>query len=360
MFRLSLLPASDGDCLILSWGDPGEVRHLVVDGGRAGAYRHLRPRLAQMAEAGEPLELFVLSHIDADHIAGAIAMAEDERLPVEPVRVWYNGFDQLSRLQPLGERQGDRYSDALAARGWPLNEGFDQEVVSIETVPAGLEVGGLAITILSPDWRHLAELRARWEDWREDQAAEAARLALEDAERGTDLVPLGRSPMPDVLVVGELAAPGPIDREPPNGSSIAFVAEWRGMRMLLAGDAHPDLLEESLRPLAEREGGRYRVDLFKVSHHGSRKNTTPDLVRLLDCRRFAFSSNGNLHGHPDPEAVARLLLHAPEGRKCLYFNYDTDRSGPWNDAALAGEYDYEWIGPGGVPGLVEIDLDPAR
>jgi beta-lactamase superfamily II metal-dependent hydrolase len=310
-----------------------------------------------MARAGEPLALLVLTHIDADHIAGALKMIEDDAPPLTPRLVWYNGFDQLVRYQPLGEKQGDQYSKALRGRKWPWNEGFGDGIISIETAPARIEVEGLTITLLSPDLEHLAELRERWEDWREEQAALAAQEALETEERGTHLVPLGRSPMPEVLDVELLAAPGPTDREPPNGSSIAFLAEWNDYRVLLAGDAHPDLLERELRPLAEKEGGRYRLDLVKISHHGSRKNTTPDLVRLLDCCSFAISSNGNLHGHPDPQAISRLLLHAPERLKFLYFNYDTDRTRPWDNRSLQARYDYQCVFPVDTPGLVEIDIE---
>ena len=38
IFRLILLPASDGDCMLLSWGDDGPLHHMLVDGGRSGAY----------------------------------------------------------------------------------------------------------------------------------------------------------------------------------------------------------------------------------------------------------------------------------------------------------------------------------
>ena len=153
--------------------------------------------------------------------------------------------------------------------------------------------------------------------------------------------------MPAVLDVDALASRGAEDREPPNGSSIAFVAEYRGMRVLLAGDAHPDVLAAALEPLAKVEGGRYRVDLFKVSHHGSGKNTSPALARLLDCRRWVISTNGTRHGHPDQQAIARLLQFAPDGRRILYFNYRTARTLPWDDDALKRRYSYECRWPDG-------------
>jgi beta-lactamase superfamily II metal-dependent hydrolase len=351
VFRLKMLPAGDGDCLVLTWGEEGDLRHAVIDGGRAKAYDALKLELRAMAEKQESLELFVLTHIDADHIEGALRFVEDEDLPLAPKVVWYNGFDQMSQLQSFGEKQGDRYSEALAGLEWPLNKGFDRGIVSIETAPEHIEIAGLKIKLLSPDWKHLAAMRSRWAEWRTEEAARRERAKEASAE---GVVAMGPTPMPRVLNVEELAEPGVIDREPPNGSSIAFIAEYAGRRMLLAGDAHPDLLETQLAALAEAEGGRYPIEIFKVSHHGSKKNTTRGLVERLDCRRFALSTNGNRHGHPNPEAIARLLKYGPRSLKRLYFNFRTRWTEPWQDQKLqeAYRYDCEWPP---APGFIELD-----
>jgi hypothetical protein len=165
---------------------------------------------------------------------------------------------------------------------------------------------------------------------------------------------MGRKPMPAVLHVDALIAPTLTDPEPPNGSSIAFIAEWDGRRILLAGDAHPGLLAESLGKLVPA-GGPVPIDLFKVSHHGSHGNTTRELVEVLDCRRFLISTDGKRHGHPDPEAIARLLRFAPDGEKTLYFNYATGRTTPWDDANLKAQHGYQAVFAG-ADGILEIDI----
>jgi hypothetical protein len=53
-------------------------------------------------------------------------------------------------------------------------------------------------------------------------------------------------------------------------------------------------------------------------------NLSRPLADLLDCTRFAISPNGSRHHHPDPEAIARLLLWKP-GPKEFYFNYRHER-----------------------------------
>jgi beta-lactamase superfamily II metal-dependent hydrolase len=359
VFRLTMFPAGDGDCLLLSYGESeakGALRHILVDGGRKAAYQGLKPRLQQIADAGETVELLVLTHIDADHIEGLLAMGADAGLPIVPKQVWYNGYDQMARLQAFGPKQGDEYSAQLTALQWPLNTLFGGDPISIEARREPFEFAGLRITLLSPDAAHLATMRERWANWRTLEAAKEAAKALARAG-GPGLQVMGRKPMPAVLDVETLAKPTTIDPEPPNGSSIAFMAEWKTKRVLLAGDAHPDLLAATLEAFAEAEGGRCRIDLFKVSHHGSHGNTTRELVERLDCRRFALSTDGTRHGHPDPEAIARLLAYAPPGEKTLYFNYRTKRTEPWDDdAALKARHAYRCVYPASIGEPVAIDV----
>lgn len=342
-----MLPAGDGDCLLLSWGHDGKLSHMVVDGGRATAYPHLRERLSKIADDGEALELYVLTHIDADHIEGALAYLRDRDRPIIPRQVWYNGRVEANSPGTRSMAQGDSYSSALSALGWPLNTSFTDGVASIKSAPGVMNIAGLSMTMLSPDARHLAALGRKWSQWHRAQDVRR-RGGLPKAHR--------RPPVPNPLIVEDLIAPGPTDTELPNGSSIAFVAEWEGRRILFGGDAHPDMLVTSLEPLAAADGGRYRIDLLKASHHGSAKNTSKRLIELIDCRRLAISTNGRTHGHPDPQSIALFLHFGPDGPKDLYFNYVTDWTKPWTEQAVADRYGYRVHVPTATPGVVEIDL----
>lgn len=361
MFRLTMFPAADGDCLLLSYGHARPYRHILVDGGRLNTYDHLKPVLQDIASAGESIELLVLSHIDADHIEGFLTLAEDPELPVEVDAIWYNGFDQMSQLETMGPDQGDRFSASVRKRKWTdrWNAHFGGKAVQmVDGVPRSIPLpSGLVITLLSPDTDHLVEMRKEWDRWRTAEAAKKTELERKQATAPSGLEQYGRKPMPAVLDVEKLAGmPSTIDDEPPNGSSIAFVAEWDGKRVLLAADAHPDVLAHSLAQLAEGPDSRYRVDLYKVSHHGSQANTSEDLIRLLDCQEFAISTNGSRHGHPDPEAIARLLKCTPDGDKVLHFNYRFERTTPWQNGKLMSEYDYICCFPDQTPGYKVIDI----
>jgi glyoxylase-like metal-dependent hydrolase (beta-lactamase superfamily II) len=153
MFRLTMLPAEDGDCLLLDYGTEEEQYHVLIDGGRTSTYEAARPFLETIRKRGERIDLLVLTHIDADHIEGLLPLIADPCLPVDVAEVWYNGFAQLSGLEHYGPEQGDAFSEALARRGWPWNSNFGGGPV---VLPDGkpLEVtgpGGLKILLLATD-----------------------------------------------------------------------------------------------------------------------------------------------------------------------------------------------------------------
>lgn len=349
VFKLTLLPAGDGDCLLLTWGSDGHHHHMIVDGGRATAYPHLHTRLVDIASKSEPLHLYVLTHIDADHIAGALTFLRAKDRPLAPADVWFNGRGQVGRIGRRSFKQGDDYSDLLAKTGWRWNRHFENAVAAVETAPNPIEVAGLKITILSPTLAQLRQLGDEWDRWFGRKPERPDRIGT---RKPKDLV----TPVPDPLVLEDLAIDGPVDTETPNGSSIAFLVEWRGKRIILGADAHPNTLASSLQPLAVDEGGRLRVALLKASHHGSAKNMSRELIEVLNCRSLAISTNGNIHGHPDPEAIARFIMYGPPGVKHLHFNYDTPRTSPWKSKETGAAYGFDTCFPLGLDGMIEIDI----
>ena len=97
-----------------------------------------------------------------------------------------------------------------------------------------------------------------------------------------------------------------------NGSSIAFIAEHDGKRVLFGADAHADVLLASLKrgPLAQDD--TLGLDVFKVAHHGSKRNVSRELVEALPAKRYLISTSGAIFGHPNPEAIARIAVFGPK------------------------------------------------
>jgi beta-lactamase superfamily II metal-dependent hydrolase len=109
----------------------------------------------------------------------------------------------------------------------------------------------------------------------------------------------------------------------------------------------------ALHALSKRRrlSGPLKVDVFKLSHHGSRANVTQDLLRAVQAEHYVFSTNGAIFNHPNDEAVARVIVGSK--RPTLWFNYATERNQRWAEPALRAKHDYQVRFPeGGSAGVV--------
>lgn len=336
MLAIEMLPALYGDCLWIEYGDP--PRHVLVDCGLKAGYRAVAERLRERPDLS--FELFVMTHIDADHIQGGIDLLRD----FEPGRfgdVWFNGWKHLPREDDaLGVLQAEKFSALLAGRGFPWNRMWDEKAVAVPDegrLPEVVLPGGMKLTLLSPTRERLADLRRVWDE-------ELKRLELEPVlEDRLDVQPdaLGPSRI-DVEALAE--KPYKPDQGEANGSSIALLAEYEGKSILLSGDAFAPLLETTVsRLLRQRNQERLRLDALKVSHHGGRGNTSPGLLRLVRSEHFLLSTNGSRYHHPHQETIARVLKSQRDVR--LHFNYRSDENEVWDDRDLQDDWRYEALYP---------------
>ena len=347
MLRLEVLPARYGDCIWIEYGrDP--VRRILVDGGAPGVYRRtLRPRLRRLPDKERRFELLVVTHVDYDHIRGVIELALDDRLPFEAKDVWFNGFRHIPDKPPdiLAGKHGEQLTDLLVSKGASWNaHGFGTDAVVVPDQGALPRVefdGGLSLTLMSPTVTMLADLRADWEQSCADinitpeeleEARKQGRFETLDAS-GPASEAAGPQ-RPDVERL--LREPFQEDDSAANGSSIALLLEYQTRRILLAGDAHPSTLVETIGRIG---GGRLALDACKLPHHGSRGSVSSELIKRLDCDAYIFSSNGDQFSHPHPEAVARVIEY---GGDCpqLLFNYRTEENAIWDDDRLRQVYGY--------------------
>jgi competence protein ComEC len=94
-----------------------------------------------------------------------------------------------------------------------------------------------------------------------------------------------------------------------NAASIVVMAEYRGVRILLTGDAERDVEAR----LVERWGAKLRADVLKVGHHGSKTSTTAPLLDAVRPRIALVSVGaGNRYGHPSPDVMSTLRTRGTE------------------------------------------------
>lgn len=336
MFNIELLPALHGDCIFIEYGTRSEQRRILIDGGPIGAYTSLTSRLNKLPLGDRRVELVVATHVDADHIEGAVRLLAEGTKDFYFDDVWFNGWTHLDDHKGiLGPVQGEFLSALISKKigtaRWNRAEPFNSDTIKAganELPEAG--ISGMKLTILSPDSKKLSRLRRTWK-----RDVEKKNFQPGDLDEALRMLRENRRLYPKGLLGGSYQEAGKrfkMDSAVANGSSIAFLAEYWEKKCLFLADAHPDVITTSVKKLIPAGEKRLRVDAVKLSHHGSSANTTPELLELIECKRFLISTNGDIFNHPDPETIDMIVRRAGLGVE-LYFNYRSDTTIPWADSA---------------------------
>jgi hypothetical protein len=356
-----MLPALEGDCLLVEYGEKQKTYRMIIDGGRAGTYDSLKGRL----DDKKPVELLVVSHVDADHIEGVIRLLYVQaRDNIHPIwQVWFNGHGQL-KADMLGPVQGEYLSALIQKCKIPWNKAFNGQAVKIPDtgrLPVAEFPGNMRLTVLSPNQKKLDRLFPEWE-----KAIQEAGLDVDDPEKVLDRLNEDNRLIPDMLgekpvdIKSLLAKRFTSDDTLANGTSISFLAEHLdgagGVResCLFLADAHADVPISSIKRLLKERAGhtgkvseKLSVGAVKVPHHGSKNNVSPDLIKLLDCDTYLISTNGNTFHHPDQESIARIINYSDEKPTRLYFNCSSEYNRVWDDNAFRNKMKYKTYYPTG-------------
>ncbi len=327
-------------------------------------YRHIRPYGSQERAEDDVLRVFLqlskredfvdyISHRAARFVplASRLARASAEE------------------MVPKGVSEG-RTLARLLDGGYPSNARFAGSAVVREGKPPVVDLpGGARVWVLSPNGEGLARLFEVWETYLKGRDLEEM-LAVRGAgpmTAGESLVPgfvqnlmlWDREPFEVPLKGREEDLTRPIDglarrgfqedESVANHSSIALLFEYAGRRLLLAGDAYPSVLVEGLREMGYSARCPLKLDAFKLAHHGSRANTSGELLDLVDCSRYLISTSGARFNHPDKECLARVIwTNRCNPNTTLYFNYEgTDAERALDVAADRCRYRYRIAHLGG-------------
>jgi hypothetical protein len=357
MLRIEMLPALHGDCILVAYGEADRPAYVLIDGGPIQAYGALRSRIERISAGRRELELFVITHVDADHIEGGVRLLGDAGLGVTFGDIWFNGWPQLAKPIPRGPARpvaagargpahGEYLALRIARRDAPWNHWFGGRAIHAGIDAASLPQltlqGGLRITVLGPLPEQLVALRDEWYKVATaaggtpgDAGFFAPRLEAAKRYRGGASIEASVSD----LGIGLNMLAAKLDASVANGSSIALLLEYACKRCALLGDAHAPGIARAFQTAARARGEqRLRLDAIKVAHHGSLRNMTPALLAAIDCDTFLISTDGSKHGHPDTAAIDLIVQHAPRPPHLL-FNYLSDTTRRWQRPSGHGAAD---------------------
>jgi hypothetical protein len=149
----------------------------------------------------------------------------------------------------------------------------------------------LDIHVAGPTIESLDDLRKQWLDW------------LKKFEGS--------------ILGGDFRSSIAMDRSVPNLSSIMFMADENGRRVLFTGDGLGDHLIQGLKKANLLDSNRrLHVDVLKVPHHGSDRNVTDEFFRVVTADKYIISANGR-DKNPSLSALGWIAESAKEQHRSI-------------------------------------------
>jgi len=311
--KINFLPAFNGDCILITT----DKFNILIDGGMSRTYyRTLRDKLEEL----EQIDLVILTHIDEDHIAGLIELFKDDEIRPKVKKVWFNSLAKLSELfdgkyDKSKEYATDDDNDKKVSykQGESLEalfNGIDYELIYLEKQKK-YQFENIELTILSPRKKDLERLHKYWlKDIKERKKKEIDKNINDTVVEYESIEQLYKKKFDN-------------DTRRTNKSSIAFNLKYNDKNYLFLGDANMSIVTKSLK---DENIERLDVELVKLSHHGSKGNTNQKFLNIINAHKFIISTNGDIHNHPDKEALSRIIKNPKrDGEEIeFWFNYDED------------------------------------
>jgi beta-lactamase superfamily II metal-dependent hydrolase len=353
MVTLEALNALYGDCLLLRYPGPDHKERVwIIDGGpksetvngeKIAVWKDvLLPRLQEINPTTPlPIALGMVSHIDDDHINGVqkltstlVAARPSEPAAVKFSRFWFNSFDKLVGPKPAGLSgkaataslqslidevevddehatlimQSVGQGNLLAADIRTLRLNDNQPINGVVMAKKGqqkISIEGANVTVIGPLDSRLEALRKAWAKALKKPTKKARQAALQD------------------LFLPKKS----LDKSVPNLSSIVVLVEVGGRKLLLTGDAHGDDVVEAWKKL-ELGTGPVTIDLLKMPHHGSIRNTTKAFLEFFVADHYVFSANGKYNNPDAPTLEAVVKMH---GNRKIVLHF-TNEDVTWDKA----------------------------
>lgn len=357
-----------GDCFLIKFMGT----NILVDTGYKTTSSMLITDLKEMKRKNEPIDLLIITHIDNDHIGGALSILTSKEI-TEIKDVWYNGYLQVFEIEDelvkLGTRDDVRLKSIIASNtpideenssgeiGYSEAESFEELLYSNKilinqafqgkVIKSGMsysmEKGDIDFRFLTPSEDSLEGLKSDWTDVlisnglynserniaKMSKAFEFYYLNTEDeSEFNYEMASQMCSKDLEDIALNEYRS----DDSVINKSSISFIMRIKNKNLMFLGDSNPECVLKELKRLLMEDEKYKEIEVLKVSHHGSKYNTNNELLSHLDVNTFLISTNGSpkkneIPSKPHIETIAKLIFHQPDSKLIMNHpkeNYNED------------------------------------
>lgn len=312
---IHFIKARHGDAFVVeTLKEEGEQEIVVIDGGVSDTFQK---SLKELIKGYSKIDLLILTHTDEDHIGGLISFFKSNLYSKTTIQeYWANCkysilFGQGSQIS---FNQAKTFKKFLIKKEAENSETkWDRDIVFTGEL---WKRNCIEFVVLSPQVEQLEKFYEKWSAFEEQDRSQLSNEYIDQLKKGSIEYLAQQSFNPDSTVEADFA----------NASSIAFIMKCEDISILFLGDARPEVIVDSLEKLGyDQSNNRLNVDYVKISHHGSKNNTSPELLNYINCNNYIISTNGGTarSKHPDRETIARILCRnsKDDNPTNLYFNY---------------------------------------
>lgn len=391
--KIEMLPAISGDSFIVTVHANRRI-NIIIDSGYGETYKeYLKGRITEIRNSGDSISLMVITHIDSDHISGAIKFLEENNSRInseefiEIDEIWHNSLRHVyidDRLDDIIEDNDKIILDYLQMKGMPIpsdskerrnkkisaiqgsvlgaliRNGFYNwngkakgKAICVNNVEQPCYFNELKVFLLSPSLERVDKLREEWEEKLRNNKKFKGKITNNTIFDDVFEMMLGESFDKSIRkrhklisgyidLIDYLDEEEEVDEDSINCSSISFILEYKEKRLLFLGDSNPNDIFNKIKELYNwDEKNRIFFDAIKISHHGSRGNTTSKLLTMIDSDKFIISTNGSgRYNHPHYETIAKIVCRDTEYTRELIFNYESIAE-KFNNTEWMNKYKYK-------------------
>lgn len=372
--QVKIFRAGYGDSFLITINEKHQNINILVDCGLKSTYKdYIREELKSV----KCIDLLILTHIDNDHINGAISLFQDTDIlnDIEIKNIWFNDLYSLLKKKNFNIEMD--YKDSNIKSEEFKKENFDEEVgfnsaVELRSYMAlnkytkilnsncGLiecskdlyEVlhpinNEIKFVLLSP---HATRNEMLLEKWSQHSNIDTDIINDEIIAEFYEKFGKHESDVDDfdeecsfmTYDIEKMANEDIIESNVVNDSSIAFFIEIKDKKLLFLGDSNPLDVHKSLcKYIKDEEIEELNFELVKVSHHGSKNNTIKDFFEKNSSKKYIISSNGRRFNHPDIECLSKIIVNQKQFKTVVFNYYRDDIYGFWNNQELKEKYKYE-------------------
>lgn len=374
ILEINFLEALYGDSILVRFpSENNRYLNILIDGGMPNTFLKIKHEIEKNITKNDDY-LIIVTHVDKDHIGGILKLLDNSLLDkMNTIGFWFNfsNYIKVSNSTLISYSDGEILQELLN-RKFKGEKIFLNDIISVSCYN---QFKPAKITILSPDKQAVEKLRKNWDMYiLNKKLKQKVKISSNIINNSESIEKLANDKFEE-------------DSDTANVSSIGFLFEYFDKKILFLADSKPSIIVNSLKSLGygkyfninkeliakisdipnkkkflsflekyldkqiheldlEKEFSSYKLskphkdfifknaefniktlklELTKVSHHGSKHNTNKELLDLLDCDNYFISSNGGKDNQvrPDKKCLSTIIFSQfQKGKKTkIFFNY---------------------------------------